>query len=495
MPRRHVVIVGAGPAGLLLAHSLLGDRFRIDVIEKESRNELCSPTRTRALILGARGQSALQSCDDGQLWAAIAPLCTHVSAMVEHAGDGTATRRTLPTAAAVVSRSALLAVMLSRLEARVLTLRAAGQNPLLRVRFGTRAIGVELDDWVLRLATAETPSAGLAFDLLIGADGQDSAVRAGLIGRPGINYKQHWTTRVTRSFFVATGTGPDAVPGDSLHIMLPYCGAEPPPAEAKGAERAAVADTRGVLAVAASAALHPRDTLRHLSTVPDSVASVTPVHDGYIVELAWSAEAPPAELAGGQQKLPRETLLEFVAARFPLLSLVIPEARELSPSPQASRAIYLNSYCDPRHRSVVLVGDAAHASAPSAGQNTAAALSDATALAGLLNAKADLRDAVQLYSDAAVPQGHALVRLSSSLPAFMPLSFAPWARLLERHGGDVWARILDWMPPKLAARLRHESLVDALYGSFEPYTDVQARWSLYLSAAMLLNGYRDGAVF
>ena len=495
MPRRHIVIVGAGPAGLLLAHSLLGDRFRIDIVEKESRNELCSPTRTRALILGARGQSALQSCDDGQLWAAVAPLCTHVSAMVEHAGDGSASRRTLPTPVAVVSRSALLAVMLSRLEARLLTLRAAGQNPLLRVRFGTRAIGVELDDWVLRLATAETPSAGLAFDLLIGADGQDSAVRAGLISRAGINYKQVWNTRVSRSFFVATGTGPDVVPGDSLHVMLPHRGAEPPPAEAKGAERAAVADTRGVLAVAASAALHPRDTLRYLSTVPDAVASVTPVHDGYIVELAWSAEAPPAELAGGQQKLPREKLLEFVAARFPLLSLVIPEARELRPSPQASRAIYLNSYCDPRHRSVVLVGDAAHASAPSAGQNTAAALSDATALAGLLNAKADLREAVQLYNDAAVPHGHALVRLSSSLPALMPLSFAPWARLLERHGGDVWARILDKMPPRLAARLRHESLVDALYGSFEPYADVQARWSPYLSAAMLLNGYRDGAVF
>ena len=276
--------------------------------------------------------------------------------------------------------------------------------------------------------------------------------------------------------------------------MLPHGGIEPP-AEAKGAERATVTDTRGVLAVAASAAFHPQDTLRYLSTVPDSVASVTPVHDGYIVELAWSAEAPPAELAGGQPKLPRETLLAFVAARFPLLSLVIPEARELSPSPQASRAIYLNSYCDPRHRSVVLVGDAAHASAPSAGQNTAAALSDASALAGMLNAKADLREAVQLFNDAAVPQGHALVRLSSSLPAFMPLSFAPWVRLLERHGGDVWARILTTLPARLAARLRHDSLVDALYGSFQPYTEVQARWSLYMSAAMLLNGYRDGAVF
>lgn len=47
MTRRHIIIVGAGPAGLLLAHALLGERFRIDVVEKESRNELCSPGRTR----------------------------------------------------------------------------------------------------------------------------------------------------------------------------------------------------------------------------------------------------------------------------------------------------------------------------------------------------------------------------------------------------------------------------------------------------------------
>jgi 2-polyprenyl-6-methoxyphenol hydroxylase-like FAD-dependent oxidoreductase len=227
--------------------------------------------------------------------------------------------------------------------------------------------------------------------------------------------------------------------------------------------------------------------------VPDSVASVTPVHDGFIVELAWSVEAPPTPLA--QPKMPRERLLDFVELRFPMLSTVFAEARELQPSPQASRAIYLNTYCDPRHRSVVVIGDAAHSSAPSAGQGTAAALSDAAALARLLSEKANLREAVEAFSKAAVPQGHALVRLSSSLPPFMPLSYAPWMRRLERRGWDAWAVLLDKLPAKLAARLRCETLVDALFGSFEPYSDVQARFHLLLSAAMLLNGYRDGAVF
>jgi 2-polyprenyl-6-methoxyphenol hydroxylase-like FAD-dependent oxidoreductase len=450
-------------------------------------------------VLGVRGQSALQSCDDGQLWAAIAPLCTHISALVEHAGDGSATRRPLPTPAAAVSRSALLAVMLSRLEARMLTLRAEGKNPLLRVRFSTRAIGVDMDDNVLRLATADTPSVGLAFDVLVGADGQDSAVRSALIARPGVNFKQHWVGRMSRAFFVATGTGPGVIPGDSMHTMLPRSLDHiEPPAEIEGAdeeeEHEAAPDTRGVLALAASAVFHPRDALRYVMAVPDSVASVTPVHDGFIVELAWSAEAPPVQLA--QPKLvPRDKLLDFVTLRFPMLAMVIEEARELQPSPQATRAIYLNSYCDPRHRSVVVIGDAAHAAAPSAGQATAAALSDAAALGLLLSEKADLREAVAMFSDAAVPQGHALVRLSSSLPAYMPLSFPPWMRSLERHGWGAWALLLDALPPKLSARLRGETLEDALFGSFEPYTDVQKRFSVLLSAAMLLNGYRDGAVF
>jgi len=77
----------------------------------------------------------------------------------------------------------------------------------------------------------------------------------------------------------------------------------------------------------------------------------------------------------------------------------------------------------------------------------------------------------------------------------MPLSFAPWVRQLERRGGDAWARILAMLPAKLAAGLRRESLVDALFGSFEPYDDVQARFHLLLSVAMCANGYRDGAVF
>ena len=169
---------------------------------------------------------------------------------------------------------------------------------LLRVRFSTRAIGVDMDDNVLRLATADTPSVGLAFDVLVGADGQDSAVRSALIARPGVNFKQHWVGRMSRAFFVATGTGPGVIPGDSMHTMLPRSLDHiEPPAEIEGAdeeeEHEAAPDTRGVLALAASAVFHPRDALRYVMAVPDSVASVTPVHDGFIVELAWSAEAPP----------------------------------------------------------------------------------------------------------------------------------------------------------------------------------------------------------
>ena len=76
MSRKHVVIVGAGPAGLLLAHGLLAqpDRFRIDVIEAGGRADAFAPSRACPLVLGVRGRAALQSCDGGQLWAAVSPV-------------------------------------------------------------------------------------------------------------------------------------------------------------------------------------------------------------------------------------------------------------------------------------------------------------------------------------------------------------------------------------------------------------------------------------
>jgi 2-polyprenyl-6-methoxyphenol hydroxylase-like FAD-dependent oxidoreductase len=77
MPRTHVVICGAGPAGLLLAHGLLEphcERYRIDILERGGRADAFAADATWALPLGVRGRAALQSCDSGQLWAAVAPV-------------------------------------------------------------------------------------------------------------------------------------------------------------------------------------------------------------------------------------------------------------------------------------------------------------------------------------------------------------------------------------------------------------------------------------
>jgi 2-polyprenyl-6-methoxyphenol hydroxylase-like FAD-dependent oxidoreductase len=78
MSRQHVAIVGAGPAGLLLAISLLephfSERFRVVVYEGRGRGDVHTPERGWAMPLGVRGRAAIQSVDGGQLWAAVAPV-------------------------------------------------------------------------------------------------------------------------------------------------------------------------------------------------------------------------------------------------------------------------------------------------------------------------------------------------------------------------------------------------------------------------------------
>jgi hypothetical protein len=72
---------------------------------------------------------------------------------MEHAADGTVASRALAAPLAVISRAALVDVLLAKLEERVQALRNAGHNPMVHVRFDTKVVGVELDSRVLRIIT------------------------------------------------------------------------------------------------------------------------------------------------------------------------------------------------------------------------------------------------------------------------------------------------------------------------------------------------------
>lgn len=64
---KKVVIIGAGPCGLLLAHYLLrrGDKYQIDIYERRSDPRIVSfsTSRTFPLSLNERGMNALSKID------------------------------------------------------------------------------------------------------------------------------------------------------------------------------------------------------------------------------------------------------------------------------------------------------------------------------------------------------------------------------------------------------------------------------------------------
>jgi 2-polyprenyl-6-methoxyphenol hydroxylase-like FAD-dependent oxidoreductase len=453
-----------------------------------------------------------------------AQLCAQVSRLAEHAPDGGVTSRALATPLPIISRPALVAALLSKLEERILSLRAEGKMPLVSLRFDTRVVGVELDAQVVRIATADSPSGrtGLAYDLLIGADGADSVVRTALLSRPGVNYKQEWISGCAKVVQVPSAEVA-AVDDQSVHIFPRYSGAAAAAAvaatsstpalvgndatpDASGAEASAPAEavltvsSRAPLA-AVSAALHaPRATVRALRASADVVASTTPVHAGTIITVSWSADAPPDDLLRLKSG---EDVTRWMRTHFPLVSpLFTPSAAAefAAARPRLTRAVSLNQYHDPATRAVVLLGDAAHASAPSAGQGAAAALSDAALLARLLATHSDARDAAAAFSAAAVPDGHAVVQLASSFPALQPLSFPPWLRLLDR-GREAACEALAGAvraPPEpgaWSAPVCSRSVMSLLFASEEPYAAVLKRHRVFLAGVMLANGFRDGATF
>jgi 2-polyprenyl-6-methoxyphenol hydroxylase-like FAD-dependent oxidoreductase len=440
-----------------------------------------------------------------------------VTRLAEHTPDGGVTSRALATPLPIISRPALVAALLSKLEERILALRASGRMPMVSIRFDTRVVGVELDAQVVRIATADSPSGrtGLAYDLLVGADGTDSVVRTALLSRPGVNYKQEWISGCAKVLQVPAAEIA-AVDTESIHMFPRYAGAaasssshagdDATTLQAPGAEENAPAEalltvsSRAPLAAVSAALAAPRATVRALRASADVVVSTTPIHSGTIITVAWSADAPPDDLL----RLKRaEDVTRWMRTHFPLVSpLFTPAAAAefLAARPRHTRAVSLNQYHDAQTRAVVLLGDAAHACAPSAGQGAAAALSDAALLARLLAAHTDVRDAAVAFSAAAVPDGHAVVQLSSSLPALQPLSFAPWLRALDR-GREAACEALAGSvsappaPSAWSAPVLSRSVLSLLFASEEPYEAVLKRHRVFLAGVMLANGFRDGAMF
>lgn len=182
---RHAIIAGAGLAGSLLA-VLLGRRgWTVDVYERrgDPRARGVIGGRSINLALSTRGITALERAGlADQVLAEAIPMRGRM--MHDRAGELTFQ---------AYSRGAMRAInSVSRSGLNLLLLRAAGELDNVRLHFEHRLDDVDLDSGEATFVDAGGETVLAQADLLVGADGAFSAVRAKLQRTPGFDYSQSY---------------------------------------------------------------------------------------------------------------------------------------------------------------------------------------------------------------------------------------------------------------------------------------------------------------
>ncbi|MGB3508235.1 MAG: NAD(P)/FAD-dependent oxidoreductase [Microcoleaceae cyanobacterium] len=377
--KKQIVIIGAGPAGLLLAHYLLTrcSHYQVTLYDRRSDPRTIEVSK-RAFVIGIsqRGRQALQKIDG--LWAAVRE-------------KGVAMRKTAvysPKKAQwqyfqrsedpdyfnlLISRDYLCIALLEELEKR-----AKGNLNLI---FNATCNQIDLKQHQVKLTIGGEDIVEHSYDLLVGADGVHSVVRNALMKQPRFDFQQRYFDTVWKVMHVPR---PVEMPANSSHFFRQ---------------------------------LYPNNGFK---TAPGrlSVAAIPEINDKLCILMFWNVEPeinignpPGINTAADLQKMVSETWL-------PELGIKISEeqAQEyLHQRPSSIVETKCNRYHDLPGKAV-LVGDAAHAMSSYLGQGCQAAFGDVMALDKLLQEEADnLSVVLPKYSEQQVKEGHAITDLNTQL--------------------------------------------------------------------------------
>jgi len=400
-------VVGGGPAGLLLAHRLLGDGAAVDVYEGRVDPRIDGAPaegRAYALGLGLRGRTAIQSVDE-RLWQAVAEQGFGSDRFTLHLPFGAFDLRKPDGSqepSVLIYQTDLCAALLSELEARY------GESGRLSVAHGTRVSSIDVAAGAIGVAGVDGEDPQQlpqgAYDLVAGCDGVQSAVRAAMVA-------------AAPTLGVETAT----LPGSLKVLRLPRM----PAALAPNAVHLVLG--AGGLAAFLEPTAHGVCALiswRGAVTI-DAAADASSDGGG-----ETKAAIDPAELSDAAEAQ------AMLMAAFPTLRDALEAEEEGGPSAGAQFAAQRVSSastvrCAAYHLSprCVLLGDAAHSTGGASGQGCNSALQDAVVLADALVAassspppsssaapssanRVDVPAALAAYSASRVPEGHALLDLS-----------------------------------------------------------------------------------
>lgn len=359
---KRVVIVGAGPSGVLLAHYLLrrDDHYYVELYERRSdpRTVAFSESRTFPLVLNERGMKALSKLDG--ILAAVKAVGLESTGSLNHQKNGKTQLLGRRKPLLTLNRTQLVITLLK-------TLTEQYNSDRLNIHFDHQCKEVDFETKTVTFekTVANSPvEVTVDYDLLVGADGARSQVREQFLSTKDFELEQKYIPSAYKSIFIASEGVTSLKPG-YIHTWR----------ASNGISAILLHDINGLIAGTVNFP-YKNNTIANLST--------------------------------------KEEVSQFFADYFPEIAQLLPES-EAEAFLNRPISTILKIRCNRYHHgeSVLLIGDAAHATSPSLGQGCNASFEDVAFFDQLLDEYSDnIAEAIAQFTLRRKPDTHALVELS-----------------------------------------------------------------------------------
>lgn len=353
-----VVIIGAGPTGLLLAHYLLRrENYYVEIYERrhDPRQTNFEVERTFPINLQERGRKALREIEG--LEGAITQESVWITGTTSYSQKSRRIPRKQPLIC--LDRNQLVKIILQHLE-------KIDHGSRLKLNFNAKLIAI---DDTTNSATLESKNEEILtvnYDRIVAADGARSQIRQYLVEKKGLQSEESYVPDAYKSVFFQQPSNPDLqLDRDTIHAQT-------------------LKDRTRMLLVP-----QPQEQL-----------------NGVIV---FDANKNPFENFSS-----KADVIDFMKKNFPFFNPCMSE-EEAEALLERRLGRVLTVRCDRFHEGgkILMLGDAAHAVSPSIGQGCNAGLEDVLIFNQLLDQYQDnWEQALPAFSENRVPDAHALKELS-----------------------------------------------------------------------------------
>mmetsp|Transcript_7918 Transcript_7918/g.28171 ORF Transcript_7918/g.28171 Transcript_7918/m.28171 type:complete len:498 (-) Transcript_7918:229-1722(-) len=373
--RKKLLVVGAGPAGLLFAHLVLANpkqSYEVRVVDARPDPRLQSQETVRrqySLGLGIRGRTAIRNVPG--LWEEVKQKGVPCDKFLLHFGKRAVQLRqnALPgtEASLMINRDELCLALLEGLMSR------HGNSGKLTISYNTKCEEVNVEMHEVALNSAEEGEHNYTYDLLVGADGVNSRVRDALETSTGLAVEKKFLPNNWKVIY-------QKFPGN-MDPLAVHAIQAPKAKNVEGSE-------------------------------PFGMFFIPSPGNNACILINWNKNHPPLDLLSLQTG---KEVAEVINSRVEAVEGgILADACEnfVLTRPSSSLTIKCNQYHNTMAK-VLLLGDAAHSSGGASGQGANSSLQDAVILEQLLASTGEDLDAtLEEYSRRQVKEGHALLDLS-----------------------------------------------------------------------------------